>query len=147
MINDRFVQGSIAGIIGAMVQNIYAYSVKLLGITDTLYLDVARDVLFNQKYHGPLVLIVSLLGQMVIDSFLGIVFAYLIKYTSSNFYLYKGIVFSWGIWFLVRVIFTKIIVLPIFANSHPPVELFFFCGAAIFGLTIATSLKMLSRKE
>ena len=147
MINDTFTKGVICGISGALVQNILAFVAKLLGLTDTLYIDVAYAVLFNLTFKGILPVIVSLIGHLVIDSFWGIIFAFLIEYTSSKFYIFKGIVFGCGIWFLVRVIITKIFQLPVLAKNCPKTALFFLFGAAMFGLTIALVLKFLDDKK
>jgi uncharacterized membrane protein YagU involved in acid resistance len=147
MIDDRFTKGIISGITGALVQNILAFPAKLLGLTDTLYIDVAYAVLFNISYKGVLSVIVSLLGHLVIDAFWGVIFAFLIKYTSSKFYIFKGIVFGCSIWFLVRVIITKIFQLPVLSKNTPKTALFFFFGAAMFGLTIALVLKFLDDKK
>ena len=147
MIDDRFTKGTFAGAAGALVQNIYAYFSGLLGFTDTHYLDVARAILFNQNFKGYLAVIVGFLGQLVIDSFWGVLFAFLIKNTSSRFYIYKGIVFSLGIWFLIRVIVTKVFGLPVLSRNNPKVALFFFIGASIFGLTISIVMKKLNKQN
>ena len=147
MINDTFTKGVICGISGALVQNILAFVAKLLGLTDTLYIDVAYAVLFNLTFKGILPVIVSLIGHLVIDSFWGIIFAFLIEYTSSKFYIFKGIVFGCSIWFLVRVIITKIFQLPVLAKNCPKTALFFLFGAAMFGLTIALVLKFLDDRK
>ena len=147
MINDTFTRGVICGISGALVQNVLAFAAKLLGLTDTLYIDVAYAVLFNITSKGILSVIVSLIGHIIIDSFWGVIFAFLIKYTSSKFYIFKGIVFGCSIWFLVRVIITKIFQLPVLAKNCPKTALFFLFGAAMFGLTIALVLKFLDDKK
>ena len=147
MINDTFTRGVICGISGALVQNILAFAAKLLGLTDILYIDVAYAVLFNITSKGILSVIASLLGHLIMDSFWGVIFAFLIKYTSSKFYIFKGIIFGCSIWFLIRVIITKIFQLPVLSQNTPKTALVFLFGAAMFGLTIALVLKFLDDKK
>ncbi len=144
MVDDGMIKGIIAGLTGALVQNVYAYTAKHFSLTDTLYVDVSRSVLFNSNYQGTLATIVSLIGHFIIDSFWGILFAFLIVNTSSRFFCLKGVVFAGGIWFLVRVVGTKIIGISVLSRNNPAVALFFFIGAVLFGLTISFVLKLLN---
>jgi hypothetical protein len=144
---DRVVKGILAGMSGAIVQDIYTFICKSIGFTNITYLDVAKAVLFNQSFKGFLALFVGFLGQLVIDGFWGIGFAFFIKYTSSRYYLLKGVFWGCGIWFLVRVIITKFFGLPVLGENTPQVALFFFIGASLFGLTVATILKLLNVQE
>lgn len=147
MINDQFTKGVICGISGAIVQNIYAYLAKLLGYTNTNYLDVARAVLLNSNYQGFFATLVSFLGQLVIDGFWGVVFIVIINNITEENLAFKGIVFGLGIWFLVRVIITKFFELPVLSNNSPEIALFFFAGAALFGLTLTLVLKLLNTQK
>lgn len=145
MLNDRMTGGILAGMAGALVQNIYMYLAKSLGLTDIMYVDVARHFIFSQDYNGFLAVIVALLAHFTIDSLWGVLFAFLIKYTSSSFYLLKGVFFSTAIWFFIRVFGTKIFgVVP---GSPPLTALVFFIGASLFGLTIAFVLRVLDVQD
>lgn len=144
---DRVIKGMIAGIAAASVQNIYAYLCRLIGLTNVIYLDVAKAVLLNNNLKSLTALIVGFLGQLVIDGLWGCVYSYLIYRTSSKYYLVKGIFVGCGIWFFVRVTFTKIIPLPVLSENTPEVALFFFSGATLFGLTIAVVLKLLNKEN
>jgi hypothetical protein len=147
MIDDRIVKGMIAGITAALVQNIYAYLCRLVGVTNVIYLDVAEAVLLNKNLNSLSALLVGFLGQLVIDGFWGCIYSYLIYRTSSQYYLIKGVFTGCSIWFLVRVIFTKIIPLPVLSENTPAIALFFFIGAALFGLTMAVTLKLLNTEK
>lgn len=146
MINDRFTKGVIAGTAGAILQNIYAYFAKLLGFTNTDYIDVARAVLLDGNYQGFYATLVSFLGQLIIDSFWGFIFVFLIIKIREENFIFKGIVFGLGIWFFVRVVITKIFKLSVLSNNTPEIALFFFIGAALYGLTLTLSLKLLNTK-
>jgi hypothetical protein len=146
MINDRFTKGVIGGISGAILQNIYAYFAMLLGFTNINYLDVARAVLLNNNYQGFFAFLVGFLGQLIIDCIWGVIFAFLIIKISKEYIVLKGIVFGLGIWFLVRVIITKLFKLPVL-NDTPEIAFFFLIGAVLFGLTLALVLKLLSTQK
>lgn len=140
MINDRMTRGIIAGASGALVQNVYMLLAKSLDLTDIMYVDVARHFIFTQPYDGFLAVFVALLAHFTIDSFWGVVFAFLIEHTSSRFYMLKGFAFGTSIWFFIRVFGTKIFgVVP---GSPPLTALVFFVGAVLFGLTIAIVLRL-----
>ena len=144
MINDRFTKGVIGGMSGAILQNIYAYFAELLGFTNTNYLDVAHAVLLNSNYQGFFAILVSFLGQLIIDGFWGVIFVFLIMKISEENFIFKGILFGLGIWFLVRVIITKFFKLPVLSDNTPEIAFFFFIGAALFGLTLALVLRLLN---
>ncbi|GAB6151599.1 hypothetical protein JCM17380_03490 [Desulfosporosinus burensis] len=144
MINDRFTKGVIGGMSASILHYIYAYFAKLLGFTNADYLDVARSVLLNSTDQGFYAILVSFLGQLVIDSFWGVIFVFLTIKISEEYFVFKGIVFGLGIWFLVRVIITKFFKLPVLSDNTPEIAFFFFIGAALFGLTLALVLKLLN---
>ena len=125
------------------MQNIFAYLAFLTGLTNILYIDIARALLFSKNYSGALAVIVSLIGHIIIDCFWGILYAFLVKTTGSRFYVLKGVVFGAFLWFFVRVIGTKILELPEFTGTNPATALIFIVGAVIFGLTLAFTLKFL----
>lgn len=141
LINDRMTRGIIAGSSGALVQNIYMYLAKSLGLTDIMYVDVARHFIFTEAYDGVLAVVVALLAHFTIDSFWGVLYAYLIKYTSSRYYLLKGFAFGAAIWFFIRVFGTKLF--KVVPGSPPLTALVFFIGASLFGLTMALVLRAL----
>ena len=144
MVNDRLTRGIIAGIAGGLAQNIYGYIARFFGLTDLVYLDVARGVLFNYEYKGFLAVLVSAFGCLTIDSIWGVLFAFVMRKTSSKYHVVKGILFAVSIWFFVRVLGTKIF--GVMVDTDPQTALVFFFGAVLFGTTMASVLKWLDMK-
>lgn len=146
MQQDRTTRGIIAGTAGVLVQNIYTYILKIFGITNIVYLDVSKAVLFGNKFNGILADIAALLGHVVIDSLLGVVLAFYIQATSSRYFILKGVIFGLGVWVFIKVIGTNILRLPLFINENPATYLVFFVGAIFFGLAASLTLKALGTK-
>lgn len=146
MLKDRTTRGVIAGAAGALAQNIYAYILKIFGLADIIYLDVSKAVLFRNNYNGILADTAALMGHFVVDMLLGVVLAFYIQATSSQFSILKGVMFSLVVWFFVKVIGTNILRLPLFINLHPANYLVFFIGAIFFGLAASLTLGALSTK-
>lgn len=94
LLNDRMTKGIIAGVIGAIVQNIYAYLAIILGLIKSGYIDVSRSTLFINNYRELYATVVGLVGHFAIDIIGGVIFAYLIKSTSSRYFVLKGISFG-----------------------------------------------------
>ncbi|KNZ69020.1 hypothetical protein Tfer_2382 [Thermincola ferriacetica] len=142
-INDRLVSGVIAGMAGALAQNLYALVAKLLGLTDIIYVDIAAAVLFHRNYPGWVASVVGLAGHLVVDSFWGFCYALIIEAGSSRYLYFKGAVFGMAIWFLIRVIGVQVLELPVFTGTSPVDALVYFFGGILFGLTISYVLRLL----
>lgn len=97
---DRLIGGMIAGSIGGIIQNIYGTVVKALGLTDRAFVDFAA-VLATFKVHRGLsgYLVVSLF-HLVFCALLGVIFAYLIKTTTSKYYWIKTVGYGLSLWFV-----------------------------------------------
>lgn len=82
---------------------------------------------------------------MVWDIFLGIIFAYMIKYTSSHFYLLKGLVYGTFVWWMIKVACTlfRIPIITGMPTRHVGVYLI---GALLFGFVVAYTLKLLDTR-
>jgi len=145
LINDRLTRGIIAGAVGAVVQNIYIYAAQMMGFTTTNYGDYSEILFFSKLLPGFFPNFFGIIGHFVWDTFLGVVFAYGIKYTSSRFYVLKGLVYGAFIWWIVNVI-CKLFRIPVF-STLPYQELgVFLVGALLFGFIAAFTLRMLDSR-
>lgn len=142
---DRFVAGALAGIIGAIVQDIYAITIKSLGIIDRSYIDFASVMIMSESIDGILGFMVGLLAHVGVGVLFGLGFAYIIKKTSSNYLLFKGIIFGLSLWFLLLGYGTTF-KLPMFKNLPPLNALTTFVGAVIYGVVTAYTLRLIDKK-
>lgn len=142
MIDDRVTRGVIAGIAGAVVQDIYSYAIRIFGLADRIYMDYARAMILYKPYKGLLASIVSFLGHMMADILFAVVFVYIINKTSSRYYLFKGLVYGGIIWYLLIGLGT-LFRLPVFTVAPPKTAFALFIGALIYGLVISYVLKLL----
>lgn len=138
-------RGIIAGAVAAVAQNVYIFGARMAGFTKVEYEDYAEILFFSKFLPGFFPSFLGLIGHLVWNVFLGIIFAYIIKYSSSKFYVLKGIVFGAFVWWLVKV-FCTLFRLP--ALSNPPYQQVgvFLIGSLLFGVVVAYTLKLLDTK-
>ena len=145
MKKDRLVAGGLAGLIGALVQNAYGQTTKALGITDRTFIDFAETMLVREVYGGLSGFIIGTLAHAAVGIMMGVIFAYLIKFTSSRYHLLKGAGFGFILWFLLSS-FGTIYNLKNFAHIPPNTALSTLGGALIYGLVTAYTLGFLERR-
>ncbi len=145
MKNDRLLTGALAGLIGSVAQNIYGQIAKGLTITDRAFLDFAEVALLNRTYGGFLGIVTGTLSHLVFGILVGVLFAYLLRKTSSNYLYLKGLGMGIAIWFFSLAIGT-LFKLPMFTEIPPGPALTMFVGALLWGAVTAFTLKMLERK-
>ncbi len=145
MKKDRLVAGGLAGLIGSLVQNGYGQLTKVLGITDIAFIDFAEVFLAREVYGGVIGFIVGSLAHAAVGVLMGVIFAYIIRFTSSRYYLLKGLGFGFILWFILSGIGT-IFNLKDFAHIPPNTALSTLGGALIFGLVTAYALSFLERR-
>lgn len=144
MIKDRLVTGAAAGIAGALAQNAYAYIARFLGWRGPVYEDYGQILLFYRIHKGVLPTVLGLLGHFVWDIIIAILFAYLIRQTSSRYYLLKGTLYGMIVWFFIKAGST-LFKIPVIINVMPGTVAFFFAGSVIYGLAITLCLRWLDR--
>ena len=145
MIDDRMTRGIITGAVAAVVQNVYIFGAHMAGFTKVDYEDYAEMVFFSKLLPGFFPSFLGLIGHLVWDIFLGIIFAYIIKYSSSRFYVLKGMVFGAFVWWLVKVSCTLFRLPGLSTPSYRQVGVFLI-GALLFGVVTAYTLKLLDAK-
>ncbi len=145
LIDDRMTRGVIAGAVGAVVQNVYIFAAQIAGFTRTNYEDYSEIFFFSRLLPGLFPTFFGLVGHLIWDVFLGIIFVYGIKLTSSRFYVLKGVVYSAFIWWLVNVI-SLLFRIPVFDSLSYREQGAYFVGALLFGLVLAFTLKILGSR-
>ncbi len=145
LVKDRLVAGGLAGIIGAALQQAYGLIAKAIGITDRAFIDFAEILVLSKIFTGPLAFIVSSIAHLIVGLLLGVIFAYVIKLTSSNYYLLKGLGYG-VVWWMLLMGFGTIFRLPVFSPIPPYAALSTLVGAAIYGLATAYTLGLLDKK-
>ncbi|MEL7563829.1 MAG: hypothetical protein AAGU27_02965 [Dehalobacterium sp.] len=141
---DRLTPGLLAGFIGDIVQQIYFHIAKYLGITDRTYLEYGKVLIMFEQYKGVLPFIVAMTFELIIGGLLGIILSYVIKYTSSRFYILKAVTIAITAWlfFLSPGTFFN---LPLFKNVPPSASIIMLVGSIIWGLVTAIALKKLTK--
>lgn len=143
---DRLVNGGIAGMAGGLIQYIYSLLAYNLGVLDNTFGDYAEALISGKNYHGIQGSIVGILGYLGVGLLFGVIFAYIILYTSENYYLIKGLMYGMVLWVILSG-FGVIFKLPLFLEDTPMDNLTELTSGLVFGLTIAYCLKLLSKKS
>lgn len=139
---DRFTRGAVAGIIGALVMNIYNRIIYSLNFTDLRLLDYASIVIFHHKAGNLPEAVEGQLAQLFFSALVGVMLAYFLPLVTSRYYLFKGWFFSVTIWFSVFAIGSALR-FPHLISPSWKVVLANFIGASIYGLVAAKSLEWL----
>lgn len=143
---DRFFRGFIAGIIGGIFMNIWSVlAYYVIKISEIRFLDWASVFLYG---HMPLSIpeaLYALIIQIGFAGGLGVLMAYFIQGVGSQGYLLKGIVFGFGIFFLIYSIPTLfntpgLVIIPFFSALSNNI------GGIIWGFTTAYCLGYFDNK-
>jgi CHASE2 domain-containing sensor protein len=82
--------------------------------------------------------------ELIIGGLLGVILSYVIKYTSSRFYILKAVTIAITAWlfFLSPGTFFN---LPLFKNVPPSASIIMLVGSVIWGFVAAITLKKLTK--
>ena len=144
MKEDHLVAGVVAGIAGISVQTIYALLIKYFGLTDRIYIDFAQVIIMSENRPGISAFFIGLIAQLVIGGMFGVVFAFIEKFTSSRYYLLKGVFFGAVLWFLLTG-FGTMWRLPVFHEMPTYAAYSSLIGALIYGIALAYTMKLLEK--
>ncbi len=141
---DRFSPGIFAGVIGDLVLQLYFIILRSLRLVDRTYVDYGKVLLMTQPFDGALAFIVGIAFEFIIGGLLGVILSYMIKYTTSRFYLMKAISLATASWlfFLVPGTLYK---LPLFSIVPPDISLLMLIGSMLWGAVTAVALKILTK--
>ena len=146
-IEDRFTQGFLAGIAGWLPEVIFTFSnLWIFHLTKFGYLDFAAIITYNHKPQGFLQHLFSELVVIIVLTFLGAVFAMLIKVIQSPAIILKGTLYGAISWFLIYVLFALYKIEGISGKIDFPTAVINLLGAAIWGIGMAWTLLFLNRK-
>ncbi|WP_088186089.1 hypothetical protein [Desulfosporosinus sp. FKA] len=147
MPKDRFIAGGIAGLVASVTCDIVGIIYKSLGWTDRTFNDYATIILTYQVYsnEGVFGLILSIISHVAVCIILGVIFAYLIKFTSSNYLYIKGLGYSLVIWLLLNT-FGTLLNLPLFRKMPLNAAYATLSTALIYGLMVALTLRLIDKK-
>ncbi len=145
MKNDRSTAGAIAGLIGALTQQIFSKVFEYLSITQKDFGDFSGVMVMSHSFQGVLAHVVQWLGHMAVGMLLGIIFSWLFMFTSSKYWWFKGVVFGFIFWFLLTSIGT-LFKMPVWRVITPRSAITLLIGSLIYSVITAYVLKLLDDK-
>lgn len=140
---DRLTPGAMAGMIGAIIQVIYGRIVVWTGLSSYAFTDFGKILILGTAKKGLLPFFIGATTHIILGTVMGVVLSYVIKYTSSRFYLFKGIGVGLGIYvfaFASGVYFK----MPVVSKAPTSFALTVLIGSSIFGLVTSYTLKRIT---
>ena len=90
-------------------------------------------------------MILSIISHVAVCMIIGVIFVYMIKFTSSNYLYIKGLGYSLVIWLLLNT-FGTLLNLPLFRKMRLNVAYATLSTALIYGFMVCLTLKTIDTK-
>ena len=147
MEKDRLVAGAAAGFVGSIQTVITGTIFKSLGWADRAFFDYSTTLFGKSTYadEGFLGFLMGVITQVAICVIFGVIFAYIIKATSSRYLYIKGIGYGFVLWMLLSS-FGTIYNVPLFSDVPLNVAYTTLFTASLFGFVVAWTLKIIDYK-
>ena len=143
---DRTIRGLIAGIIAVIpkyIWNITDY--YWLHFTKLRFIDWTGMLMMGHIPDSPLDFILATLYLFLWDGLMGIIFAHLLRQTTSRGYLIKSLMFSYGIAFVFRTLVLFYRITPLLSDQSTAGMISNQLGGLLWGLCMGLALKWLDR--
>ncbi|TCL61463.1 hypothetical protein EDC14_103419 [Hydrogenispora ethanolica] len=101
---DRFIQGFVAGLSGALTTTVVGYPFYWLKWTTLRFADFAAILLYGHRPTGPMEAVFATFAQWGFGVAGGVVFAYLLQTISAKNIILKSWFFGIGVWFAAHVV-------------------------------------------
>ncbi|HWQ72033.1 MAG TPA: hypothetical protein VN370_06910 [Desulfitobacteriaceae bacterium] len=147
MVKDRLIAAGIAGIAGACSNIILGVILKSLHWSDRALYDYSTT-LFGKMTYGSMGFwgfLMEIITDIALCIIWAIIFAYVIKVTSSHYYYIKGLGFGFVIWMVLTSLGT-LFNIPLFTETPLEVAYTTLFTALVFGFVVAWVLKFIEQK-
>ncbi|WP_122627871.1 hypothetical protein [Lucifera butyrica] len=141
---DRFIRGYIAGVIGGIVMVLLDYILFVLGISEARYLDLVAIMIWG---YVPLTVFGQSIAQVIQlghAALVGITFAFLVPVIDNKYLLFKGATYGAVVWFTVFAI-GSLYKLSLFYLSSPTNAFSHLITSAIWGVVAAVALTRMEK--
>ncbi|KUO52355.1 MAG: hypothetical protein APF76_04790 [Desulfitibacter sp. BRH_c19] len=145
-LHDRFINGFIAGAFAGIILDLLNYLSYKLNITEITYWEWASVLIYGYRTEITFEIILALVMQIFFAGIVGIVFAYLIKYVTSNYLLTKGVIYSLFVWFSANAITYMYDVSPLSPIKGDTV-ISNLITVSIYGIVLAMLIKRLESEH
>jgi len=145
---DRLVAASIAGSIGSIVTIVSGVIFKSLGWTDRAFFDYSTTLFGKTTYSdkGLLGFLMGVITEVAVCIIYAIIFAYIIKVTSSRYLYIKGLMYGLVLWMLLSSLGTMYNI-PLFSEIPLNAAYTSLFSALAYGFVVAWILKILESKN
>ena len=147
MEKDRLVAGGIAGVAGSVVNIITGVIFKSLGWSDRAFYDYSTTLFGKTTYadKGVLGFLMGVITEVAVCIIFGVIFVYIIKFTSSRYLYIKGLGFGFVLWMLLTSLGTMYNI-PLFEDTPLDAAYTTLFTALTYGFVVAWVLKIIESK-
>lgn len=143
---NEFIQGTMAGAIGAIVICFVMELLELIGIAKHCWLFMAGQAVMEFKHNNFLAVTLAFLIHLGVGSFWGVIIAFLFsKVFMAKYYLLKSAIFGMAIFFLHIGLLSKALHYPDAMRENLPTVFFILITYIMYGLLTAIILKKITR--
>lgn len=148
MEEDRLVAAGIAGIIGSVVNVVTGIIFKSLGWSDRAFFDYSTTLFGKLTYadKGFSGFLMGVITEVAVCIIYAVIFAYIIKITSSRYLYIKGLGYGFVLWMLLSSLGTMYNI-PLFDEVPLDAAYTTLFTALAYGFTIAWVLKKIESKS
>lgn len=145
-LNDRLTRGFLAGVLGGIASVAWGMlSRYILHFTTLLYSDFAGVLILGRKVETTGEKIFFQLVVFLFFGLLGIILAYIVRYTTSKNMLFKGVLWGGVVWFSSYAI-TLLFKVPDLHTIPFPTAISQLIGGVLWGFFTAVALGYLDRR-
>jgi len=146
MEKDRLIVGGIAGSFGAVSNVILGVIFKSLGWSDRAFFDYSTSLFGKTIYQGILGFLMGVITEVAVCIIYGVIFAYVIKLTSSRYLYLKGLLYGFVLWMLLSSLGTMYNI-PLFSDIPLDAAYTTLFTAIVYGFVVAWVLKTIASKN
>lgn len=133
---DHFTNGWIAGVAAGASAAIFNLIINwLFDIGAKHFIDFAEVLIFGHRAHNLAEFGLAFVGYLLFTGILGVIFAYLLPVIRFRYHLFKSLVFSLAVWFMVYAI-VLLLKAPVLTEFGFDITFNNFVTASVFGLAL-----------
>lgn len=146
MLKDRVGRGFIAGLLAGVAMNLFSFLAIMMNWTHLPFWKWAAIVILaKENVGGPLEFSIGLFSHLFFTGLLGIVFSFLIPAVTSRIIIFKGVIYTTTVWFVLYGI-THLFRFPGLVPVDGKTVLSNLAGSLVYGIALALAFSWLDKR-
>jgi hypothetical protein len=144
--SDKLLNGIIAGSIASIAKDLLTIIPELILKLHPSYWDYSNYWIFVSERKKLPNLLISIFAEICFGAFLATAYSYLKDYMQTRYIIFRGILYGFSIWFILRGIITLFKIRDL-VPTEPTIVIINIIIGGIYGLVISYILKWLESKN